>query len=132
MSDSEILLLDDDSDIVKVFSLALEKANLKVTGFTSPKAALEHYLQNSAKIGLVISDIRMPEMNGFEFAYNVRAKNPEAKVLLITAYEHGDLETAGIYSAPQLQIDEFLKKPISTANLVAAAMRHLSLTTQRG
>lgn len=125
----EVLILDDDTDILKVFSTALEKAGLKVAGFTSPKSALDYYLQNSAKIGLIISDIRLPEMNGFEFASNIREKNPKAKVLLVTAYEKGDLETAGIHSNASLQIDEFLKKPVSPSKLAEAAIRHLAMST---
>src|ERR1041385_6763698 len=75
--------------------------------------------------------VRMPEMNGFEFAFKVREKNPKAKVLLITAYEHGDLETAGIYSSPSLQIDEFLKKPLLGSKLLEAAWRHLSMSATK-
>ena len=127
MSDSEILLLDDDADILQVFSLALTKSSMTVRAFTIPNAALEHFSKNSSAIKLLISDIRMPEMNGFEFAFRAREISPKLKVLLITAYEHGDLETAGIYSNPTLIIDEFLKKPISTTALVDAARRHLSL-----
>lgn len=128
MSNSEILLLDDDIDIVNVFSMAFAKPNIKVNGFSSPNAAFEYYVKNAATIRLAISDIRMPEMNGFEFAYKVKEINPNVKVLLATAYEHGDLESAGIYSSPTLQIDEFLKKPILPSKLVEAALRHLSMS----
>ena len=127
MSGSEILLLDDDTDILQVFAAAFAKLNLRLTGFSSPKAALKYYVKNSASIGLIISDIGMPEMNGFEFAFRAREINPAVKILLVTAYEHGDLESAGIYSTPTLLINEFLKKPILPSKLVEAAQRHLSM-----
>jgi DNA-binding NtrC family response regulator len=130
VTEGEILLLDDDADIVNVFTMAFAKPNLKVTGFSSPNAAFEYYAKNADVIRLVISDIRMPEMNGFEFAHKVREINPKVKVLLITAFEHGDLETAGIHSSPTLQIDEFLKKPILPSKLIEAAIRHLSMAAQ--
>src|SRR5262245_21597069 len=94
VSDGEILLVDDEQDIVSVFSSALEKTGLKISAFTSPKDAMEYYRQNSDKVKLIVSDIKMPEMNGFEFAFNIREINPAAKVLLATAYENGDLESA--------------------------------------
>ena len=130
MTEGEILLLDDDADIVNVFSMAFANVNMKVTGFSSPNAAVEYFSKNAELIRLVISDIRMPEMNGFEFAYKVREINPKVKVLLITAFEHGDLETAGIHSSPTLLIDEFLKKPILPSKLIEAAIRHLSMAAQ--
>ena len=130
MTEGEILLLDDDVDIVNVFSMAFANMNLKVTGFSSPNSAFEYYSKNAEAIRLIISDIRMPEMNGFEFAYKVKEIYPKVKVLLITAYEHGDLESAGIYSSPTLQIDEFLKKPILPSKLIEAALRHLSMPSQ--
>ena len=61
-----ILLVDDDYDIVNLFKDVLESRNYDVNGFTNPLEALEHYKINCAQYGLVISDIRMPEMTGFE------------------------------------------------------------------
>jgi two-component system, OmpR family, response regulator len=127
----EIILLDDDADITSVFCRAFTNSSLQVIGFVKPDIALAYYKEHASKIKLVISDIRMPEMNGFEFAYKVREINPKVKVLLITAYEHGDLESAGIYASPTLQIDEFIKKPILPSKLVEAAARHISIAASR-
>ena len=61
----KILLLDDEFDIVAVFTLALEGRGFNVVGFTEPLLALEHFQKNSERYGLVISDIRMPVINGY-------------------------------------------------------------------
>jgi len=62
-----ILLLDDEIDLVAPFKLLLEKQGFSVLGFTEPLLALEHFQINRDKYRLVISDLRMPGMNGFEF-----------------------------------------------------------------
>ena len=62
-----VLFLDDDFDIVTIFKQGLEKRGFEIFGFTDPLLALEHFRLNFEKYGLVISDLRMPEMNGYEF-----------------------------------------------------------------
>ncbi len=62
-----ILLLDDDFDIITVFRLGLEDKGFHVFGFTDPLLALDHFQMNSEQFGLVISDIRMPVINGYDF-----------------------------------------------------------------
>ena len=60
-----ILVVDDESDILHIIKTVLEKEGLNVLAFTSPKAALEHLGQDCKDCSLVLSDIRMPEMNGY-------------------------------------------------------------------
>jgi DNA-binding response OmpR family regulator len=52
----------------------LQKQGFEVFGFTDPLLALEHFQINSRKYGLVISDLRMPGMNGYEFLKSQRNK----------------------------------------------------------
>jgi CheY-like chemotaxis protein len=59
---------DDDFDIITVIKLRLQQhCSFDVYAFTDPCLALEHFKVNASKYQLVISDIRMPQMNGFEF-----------------------------------------------------------------
>ena len=67
-----ILLVDDESDIVNLFKDLLENGNYEVIGFTNPVKALKHYKTNWNRYGLVISDIRMPEMTGFDLLKNIK------------------------------------------------------------
>ena len=57
-------MFDDEFDITNIFTLALEQQGFHVVGFTEPLLALEHFQENSEQYGLVISDIRMPVMDG--------------------------------------------------------------------
>jgi DNA-binding response OmpR family regulator len=65
MDRNTILVLDDEYDIVGIIKEALERENYSVIGFTEPLMALEHFNVNYASYHLVISDWRMPVMNGF-------------------------------------------------------------------
>jgi DNA-binding NtrC family response regulator len=80
--EDNIMLLDDEFDILAVFILALEGRGFHVVGFTEPLSALEHF-QNSEKYGLVISDIRMQVINGYQFIKEVKEIKPEVKVFFM-------------------------------------------------
>ncbi|MDP9462862.1 MAG: response regulator, partial [Thermoproteota archaeon] len=67
-----ILVVDDELDIVLIFKQALSRQGYTVFGFTDPLLALEHFKVNSADYGLVITDVRMPRMSGFELAANIK------------------------------------------------------------
>jgi len=93
MSQKSILVLDDDPDIGNIFKLGLQKKfAYDVFAFTDPFLALEHFKLNSEIYGLVISDVRMPAMNGYEFVTKVKQINRDVKVCLMSAFEINDLE----------------------------------------
>ena len=87
-----ILVLDDELDVVTTIKSFLQKNGIQVNGFTDPHLALEHFQINARIYGLIISDIRMPQMNGFEFIKKVKGIKPEVKVFFMTAFEINDIE----------------------------------------
>jgi DNA-binding NtrC family response regulator len=109
-----ILVVDDELDIVIVFRQALSKQGYSVFGFTDPALALEHFKLNAKDYRLVITDVRMPHMSGFELAANIKAIKPEAKIVLMSAFEIGDLE----FSVSRAKISDFIRKPIDIGTLV--------------
>lgn len=113
-STHSILVVDDELDIVLIFKQALSRQGYTVFGFTDPLLALEHFKVNSADYGLVITDVRMPRMSGFELAANIRAIKPHAKVVFMSAFEVSDLEL----SMPGVKIHDFLRKPVNVKTLV--------------
>ncbi|MFL6398841.1 MAG: response regulator [Nitrososphaeraceae archaeon] len=82
-----ILAVDDELDIVNVIKYTLEANGVKVCTFTDALTALEHFKSNSRYYILVLSDIRMPSMNGYEFVKQVKKINPKVKVILMSAFE---------------------------------------------
>ena len=84
--------------------------------FTDPLIALEHILLNKSKYILIISDFRMPGLNGIEFIKMVKNLNPRIRTLLMTAFEMTD----NLFSQyiKQEVINGFLQKPISIKDLL--------------
>jgi CheY-like chemotaxis protein len=112
MDRNSILVLDDEYDIVSIIKEALERENYSVIGFTEPLMALEHFNINCVSYRLVISDWRMPVMNGFDFAENIKQIKSDIKVLLMTSFavENDPVFTQMFKSH---SIDGFMQKPFS-------------------
>lgn len=120
---NSILLLDDESDIATVLKQCLEKLDFQVSEFTDPLVALEHFQIDSKEYGLVISDLRMPAMNGYEFVKKVKKIKPEVKVFLMTAFEIDEAEFSKLLKS--VKIDEFIQKPISFKDLARLVSDHI-------
>lgn len=118
-----VLLLDDEFDITSIFKQGLEKVGFQVFAFTDPFLALEHFRINSKRYGLVITDLRMPSMNGYEFTKRVKEIKPGVKIFFMTAFEVNDTDFERIL--PSIKIDEFIQKPISLKDLVSAVSRYI-------
>lgn len=88
----------------------MQENGYNVNAFTNPKVALEHLLNNSNKYELVISDYRMPYLNGCEFGIKVKELNRNIKVILISAYD-------SIEDNNKLNF-ELLRKPVTLQKLL--------------
>jgi DNA-binding NtrC family response regulator len=106
-----ILAVDDELDIVNLIKHTLEGNEVKVCTFTDALAALEHFKSNSRYYILVLSDIRMPAINGYEFVKQVKKINPKVKVILMSAFEIASKEFSNVL--PDVKIDAFIQKPFS-------------------
>ena len=120
-----IQVVDDEFDILNVINLYLRQVGLNVFGFTDPNLALEHFRINCKDYILVVSDIRMPGMNGFEFVRKVREISPAIKVLLMSAFEVNSTELSiGLGGA---KIEGFIQKPISLRKLSSIVQKQLEI-----
>src|SRR5215212_6569928 len=114
-SSKSILAIDDEYDIVNLIQESLQRHKFKVCTFTDPPAALEHFISHSKDYGIVICDIRMPGMNGYEFVKQVKKSNPQVKVILMSAFEINAKEFHNLL--PDVEVDAFLQKPFSIGQL---------------
>jgi DNA-binding NtrC family response regulator len=101
-----ILVIDDDAVACEFLQEALSRAGYEVDAFTSARKAL---LGDLAAYDLLMSDIRMPDMDGLQFLREVHEKWPELPVILMTAY--GSLETT--MEALRLGAWDYISKPFS-------------------
>ncbi len=93
-------------------------------GSTDPFLALEHFRINCKNYMLIISDIRMPGMNGFEFVRKAREIIPTIKVLLMSAFEVNSAELSEDLRGNKIQA--FIQKPIALdelGNIVQAQLK---------
>lgn len=85
---SKIMVLDDDFDIATIVKMALQRNGFKnVSVFTESSLAIKEFRESHNNYSLVISDIRMPGMDGFEFANYINEIKPGIKVILMTAFD---------------------------------------------
>jgi CheY-like chemotaxis protein len=113
---TNILILDDEFEIMSIIKAALVRQKYAVFGFTEPLIALEDFRINHTKYDLVICDLRMPGLNGFEFTNNIRQIKPEIKVILMTAFAVKD-DSDFTKKLKSYRIDGFIQKPFSIKNL---------------
>jgi response regulator RpfG family c-di-GMP phosphodiesterase len=91
-----------------------------VFGFTDPIQALEHFKVNQSNYSLILSDFRIPLMDGVQLLKEVKSINPEVRTLLISAFGmNEDFEQCNC-------VDAFLQKPISIRNLIDAVETQIS------
>lgn len=117
VSNTYLSIVDDQSDITLAFHEALKSLpGITILTFTEPELALEHFKTNKDFYALVISDLRMPVINGFQLLKTVKDLNPEVRTVLMTAFEVED-KLFQEYSKKEI-IDGFAQKPISLDNLL--------------
>ena len=126
--ESKIMVVDDDLDIATLVKITLQKSGFKnVIAFTKPSVALENFKIGYEDYCLVISDIRMPEMNGFEFARLVSRIKPEIKVLLMTALDNNDDTLVNMNMKYNINISGIIQKPVSSAKLMRMVVSQISV-----
>ena len=126
---TRVMVVDDDLEISNLVKMALEKQGYDVFGFTDPLLALEHFENNNNTCDLVISDLRMPGVNGFQLLKNIKRRNPKTKALLMTAFDiSGDSEIAE--NKDKDILDEFIQKPVLIKKLCALVDSHLKSKTR--
>lgn len=118
-----ILLVDDELDIVNLFTELLKNRKYGVFGFTNPLKALEDYKENYDQYGMVISDIRMPKMNGLDLVKNVKKIDPNVSIILMSACEN--IDYSQLYN---ITINEVIQKPIKIMGLLSTVEKHLIST----
>ncbi len=109
-NDKGIILVDDEQDILFTYKAFLQDYNYEVTSFTDPSIAL-NYIRDHSDFNdlLVILDIRMKNLNGFQLYQQIKAVDPTIKILFITALDILD-ELLSI--VPGVSKDQIMRKPV--------------------
>jgi DNA-binding response OmpR family regulator len=118
-----VLVVDDEPDISLILKMVLEDSGFEVHSFEDPISAL-----NSFEVGLydlLILDIKMPEMDGFELYHEIRKKDNKVKICFLTASEmyYKKMRNEEFSS---LNKDLFIQKPIENEELIKEINKILS------
>jgi len=108
----QVLVIDDETGSRESMAIAIEKAGLGVRTFDDARKALE-YLQERPEVRLAITDLRMPGMDGIGFIEEVRERELDLGIILVTGY--GTIESA--VEAMRVGADDYLTKPVDLYEL---------------
>ena len=116
-ADNRVLLVDDEAGIRKVLGIALADSGYEVTTAENGEAALS--LFRELKPPIVLTDIKMPDMDGIELLQHIKAESPDTEVIMFTG--HGDMELA--IKSLKYDATDFVTKPINDEILEIALKR---------
>ena len=105
-SPTRIIVIDDDQDILNLFSDFLKKEGYGVTSFLDPLKALEEIHRRPQRYSIIITDVRMPGISGIELIRRIRKINHDIKVIIISAFELNGEDLRNI------RYDNFIEKPV--------------------
>ncbi len=112
-----IMVIDDEKDILSIIKRGLENDNqFIVDTFLDGDSAIKKLENSEDHYDLILTDIRMPKMNGFELYRKIKEILPEMKIVFITAFEINKDEFTKVI--PSVEVIDFISKPVSIANLV--------------
>lgn len=114
MRKKRILIVDDEKDITHTFKISLEQQGFEVITYNDPELALSQFKENW--FDLLLLDIRMPKISGFELYRRLKKIDSKPKVCFITAFDVYYNEFKKVF--PSLEVKCFLRKPISMSDLV--------------
>jgi DNA-binding response OmpR family regulator len=112
-----VLLVDDEPDLNLTLKITLEENGFKVDSFTDPLSALENFKEQDGMYELLILDIKMPEMDGFELYRQIKKIDDKVKVCFLTAGEI-DYEKFTKELFPALDNNCYNQKPIENETLI--------------
>ena len=115
MRDGTVHLVDDDAAVRDSIAFLLESADYQVTTYADPHAVLAA-LRAGVRMSCLITDVRMPEMDGLQLVRESRALDPDLPIIVITG--HGDVPLA--VEAMKIGAADFIEKPFDDAHLIRA------------
>ncbi len=117
-SEKIVSVVDDDLNTTELFHVALSENidGISVISFNDPVIALEHFAANKDAYVLVISDLRMPGLNGLELLKKVKSSNPKVRTILMSAYNF-DEDLLFLKYMEEGIIDSSIDKPVTINRL---------------
>ncbi len=120
-SNYKILLVEDDFVNGKIVKTLLEKASYKVEWVKNGKEALDILIPHSKEFDLVLMDIQMPIVNGYEVSINIREIGIEIPIICMTANAFCDEKL----KSKEAGMNDYISKPVTKAALFEIVEKYL-------
>lgn len=116
------MLVDDEPDIATVLKSGLEANGFVVDAFTKPEDALASF--KTGEYDMLITDIKMPVMTGFDLYREIRKNDANIKVAFMTAFDIYENEFQKMFK--DIDVKSFFKKPVRITDLTACINEELA------
>jgi CheY-like chemotaxis protein len=116
-----VLIVEDEDILRNVIKLMLEGNGIKVLTAVDGVEAVEVFTENKDKIGVVLSDLGLPRLGGWDASLKMREINPQVKLILASGYNNPQLETQILQSGANY----FVTKPYNPSELLSMICRLL-------
>ena len=107
-----VLIVDDEPDLANLFTDALKAADLNAIWFDNALTALKYISDNHSTICLIVTDWKMPNMDGLELIKQVAGIDNEIGIMLMSAYELKEDQLK------EVNKDDYLRKPVHIGKLI--------------
>jgi two-component system, NtrC family, C4-dicarboxylate transport response regulator DctD len=111
------MIVDDDIDILTLFSEVLTIEGYQVESFNDPRLALKEFKARNDEYLLIISDIRMPHLSGIDLIKRFASINNQIPFIMMTAFDISEKDIE------EINFKEFLTKPINLKKLIMIVNR---------
>ncbi|HEX5519191.1 MAG TPA: response regulator, partial [Candidatus Nitrosocosmicus sp.] len=111
-----VLLVEDDLDVLFTYKLALDSENFNVDAFSDPRIALRSFAEHpNSYYDIVVLDIRMPNLNGLQLFYRLKAIDMNIRILFVSALDAAEELTSIL---PGIKFDDVIRKPVNIDHLI--------------
>ena len=128
--DNYILLVDDEKDILDLFSEYLTSNSFNTISFDNPVKALDYFYKNPNNCSLIITDYKMPQMSGLDFINKIRERDNYCKIktIMVSAYIKDNIPYDKSYT---MKIDRILEKPVYLDRLKTEIQQLLTIDIKK-
>ena len=110
-----VMVVDDEEELAHLFMELLKGSGFDTVSFTDPLLALKHFQESPQKYSLIITDFKMPYLNGIDLAKEIRNYNSSTKILLIAGSLDDEYFDSDVVR--EAAISEVMQKPVKLKEL---------------
>lgn len=114
-----VAVIDDEVDLANLFADVLNSEGFKAMAFSDPLAAIRHLNSHHHEFSMVLTDWRMPSVNGLELAKLVQQMDKEIKIVIMSAFELDKNQLK------EIKKEDYLQKPMHVSQLIESVKKLL-------